>query len=71
MIRYTKILLERTDENNVMTAQDIVKPLSAYDVPANRKSIYDDIEALQQNGLDKVKKEPQSCGSRLFNSPVN
>jgi len=63
VIRYTKILLERTDENNVMTAQDIVKSLSAYDVPAKRKSIYDDIEALQQNGLDKVKKEPQSCGS--------
>ena len=47
-----QILLERTDENNVLTAQGLVDALSAYGVPANRKSIYDDIEALRQYGLD-------------------
>jgi len=35
-----------------MTAQSLVDALAAYDVPANRKSIYDDIEALKQFGLD-------------------
>ncbi|MCL2628978.1 MAG: WYL domain-containing protein [Oscillospiraceae bacterium] len=47
-----RILLERTDESNVMTAQDIIAALAAYDVPADRKSIYDDIDALRQYGMD-------------------
>ena len=47
-----RILLEHTDENNVMTAQDIISALAKYDVPADRKSIYDDIDALKKYGLD-------------------
>jgi predicted DNA-binding transcriptional regulator YafY len=47
-----RILLEHTDENNVMTAQDIINALAKYDVPADRKSIYDDIDALKKYGLD-------------------
>jgi len=47
-----RILLEHTDEHNVMTAQEIISALAMYDVPANRKSIYDDIEALKTYGLD-------------------
>ena len=47
-----QILQERTDENNVLTAQGIIDTLSAYGIPATRKSIYDDIEALRQYGLD-------------------
>ena len=49
-----KILSERTDENNLLNANDLVEALSAYGVPADRKSIYDDIEALQTLGLDIV-----------------
>ena len=47
-----KILMERTDENNVMTAQDIICALRGYDIPSDRKSIYDDIEALRVFGYD-------------------
>jgi len=47
-----RILLERTDENNVMTTGDIAKALAAYDIPVERKSLYDDIEALRLYGLD-------------------
>jgi len=47
-----QILKEHTDENNLMNAQDIISALAAYDVPADRKSIYDDIDALRQFGLD-------------------
>jgi len=68
-----KILLERTDERNVMTAQELVNALTAYDVPANRKSIYDDIEALQQYGLDVILKRGKKGGyfiaSRDFELP--
>jgi len=47
-----RILLERTDETNVMTTGDIVSALAAYDIPVERKSLYDDIEALRLYGLD-------------------
>jgi predicted DNA-binding transcriptional regulator YafY len=47
-----RILLERTDENNVLTAQGLIGALAAYGVPADRKSVYDDIDALRQFGLD-------------------
>jgi predicted DNA-binding transcriptional regulator YafY len=47
-----KILLERTDEANVLTAQELCDALAAYEVPASRRSIYDDIEALRKFGLD-------------------
>jgi len=50
----SRILLERTDENNVMTAQDLLSALTAYDVPADRKSIYSDIDALRDFGYDIV-----------------
>ncbi|GHU97403.1 hypothetical protein FACS1894208_12740 [Clostridia bacterium] len=47
-----RLLLERTDENNTLTADQIVSALAAYDIPAARRSVYDDIEALKLFGLD-------------------
>jgi predicted DNA-binding transcriptional regulator YafY len=49
-----RLLLERTDDNHVLTAQEICDALAAYDIPASRRSIYDDIEALRQFGLDVI-----------------
>jgi len=68
-----RILLEKTDEDNLMTSQDIISALAAYDVPADRKSIYTDIEALQQYGLDvelrRGKKGGYYVASRDFELP--
>jgi len=47
-----KILTERTDEDNPLKTQEILEALAAYDIPADRKSIYDDMDALRQYGLD-------------------
>lgn len=49
-----KILLENTDETHSMTMPDIVSALKAYDITAERKSIYDDIEALRLYGMDII-----------------
>lgn len=49
-----KILLENTDETHSMTMPDIVSALKAYDIIAERKSIYDDIEALRLYGMDII-----------------
>lgn len=49
-----KILLENTDETHSMTMPDIVSVLKVYDITAERKSIYDDMEALRLYGMDII-----------------
>jgi hypothetical protein len=40
-----KMLLEKTDEENTMTINDMIAELERYGITAERKSIYDDIDA--------------------------
>ena len=49
-----KIFLEKTDENHGLTMSEILASLKAYDIPAERKTIYADIEALRFFGLDII-----------------
>ena len=43
-----KILQEKTDEDHGLTMPELIEQLALYDVKAERKSIYDDIEALRE-----------------------
>lgn len=45
-------MLQNTDEYHVVTMQEILDSLAEYEIPAERKSIYDDMEALRAFGLD-------------------
>lgn len=47
-----KILLEKTDEEHMMTVQQLISELEEYGISAERKSIYDDLEMLALYGLD-------------------
>lgn len=47
-----KILNEKTDENVTLNASQLIAELEKYGVSAERKSIYDDIEALRLFGAD-------------------
>lgn len=49
-----KILLEETDEEHDLTLNEIVDKLKLYDVTAERKSLYSDIENLRTFGLDII-----------------
>ena len=49
-----KIMLEKTDEDHGLTTAQIIESLAAYDVSAERKSVYDDIEALRCFGVDII-----------------
>lgn len=49
-----KILLERTDETHGITISEIIDTLAGYDISAERKSLYDDIENLRVYGLDII-----------------
>lgn len=68
-----KILLEKTDENNVLTLNQIIEELNNYGVKSERKSIYDDIESLRIFGIDiettKTKTTGYYIASRIFEIP--
>lgn len=49
-----KIMLEKTDEEHGLTTQQIIESLAAYGINAERKSVYDDIEALRCFGIDII-----------------
>lgn len=49
-----KILLEETDEDHDLTLNEIVEKLKAYNVTAEQKSLYSDIENLRTFGLDII-----------------
>jgi predicted DNA-binding transcriptional regulator YafY len=68
-----KTLNEKTDEENTMTINDMIAELERYGITAERKSIYDDLEALRHYGLDiatrKSKTTDYFVASRLFELP--
>ena len=69
-----RYLLRSSDEAHPVTVQQIIDFLSGEGIPAERKSIYDDVEALRRFGLDiiQVKIGRQSgyyVGSREFELP--
>jgi len=68
-----KILLEKTDEENTITLNEMISELERYGITAERKSIYDDLEALRQYGIDittrKTKTTDYFVANRLFELP--
>lgn len=68
-----KILLDKTDDEHSLSVQDMIAELELYGIKAERKSIYDDLETLEQYGLDivcyKSKVYTYSIGKRTFELP--
>ncbi len=50
-----KFFMEKTDDEYGVTVADIIDYLDEYDIAAERKSIYNDIECLRDFGFDIVK----------------
>ncbi len=48
----SRIMIEKTDENHMLNMAEIREELLKYGVTADRKSIYDDIEALKVLGIE-------------------
>ena len=55
IIYIMQMLLEQTDEQHMLSAKDLIDGLAAYGISAERKSIYDDIQALSDYGMDILK----------------
>ena len=62
-------LLLKTDEEHALNATDLIRALDSYDCEADRRTIYSNVEILQDFGLDVIKKENGQgyyIGSRDF-----
>jgi predicted DNA-binding transcriptional regulator YafY len=66
-----RILMEQTDEEHGITMAELLQELAAYDIRAERKSIYDDFEQLRLFGIDVIGTKQQRgytyhIGNRTF-----
>lgn len=57
-----KIMLENSDEENMLSMSKIIDNLSLFGIKAERKSIYDDIECLRLFGYDIICQRGQNVG---------
>ena len=57
-----KMLSENTDEEHVLSTQDIIRKLGENDIKAERKSIYDDMACLIDYGYDIILKKGRING---------
>ena len=63
-------LLRRSDEKHPVTIPQIIEELSRYDIKAERKSLYDDLEALRLYGMDIIQSKGEYyAGTRSFQTP--
>ena len=68
-----KILHEKTDEEHTLTVPQMIQELSYYDIQVERKTIYDDLEALEKFGVDLVCRRSKQynyyIGNKIFELP--
>lgn len=72
LLHLQEVLLKRTDEEHPMTIKEIQQALEHNDIVAERKSLYDDIEALRSFGVDvnmKTGRGGYYIGERHFELP--
>ncbi len=68
-----RILNEKTDEEHALTVPQMIQELSSYGIKAERKTIYDDLEALENFGVDLVCRRSKQyyyyVGNKTFELP--
>lgn len=57
-----QMLMEKTDEYHCLSTKEIIEELERHDIRAERKSIYDDIAALQDFGVDILRDNAKPGG---------
>lgn len=62
LLHLAQLLLHETDEDHPITVARMIEELGRYDIKAERKSIYDDLEALRSFGLDVQCRKGRSSG---------
>ena len=62
LLYLAQYLLEESDEQHPLSVQQMIAYLAARDISAERKSIYDDMAALEQFGLDVIHAKTRPAG---------
>lgn len=60
---------EYSDENHVVTTNELVNMLEKHDIPAERKSIYTDVSILKEFGMDIAISRGRNGGFTLLSRP--
>ncbi len=71
LLYLAKIMQEQTDDSHALTMPEIIAELGKYDIEAQRKSVYDDLDALDLFGIEILKYQEgfrtyYHCGDRDF-----
>ena len=71
LLYLAKIMQEQTDDSHGLTMPQIIDELAKYDIEAQRKSVYDDLAALNDFGIEILKDQVGNrtyykCGARDF-----
>ena len=74
MLYLAKIFSEHTDDERGLTMPELIERLAAYDVSADRKTLYADLEELRRFGMDIISEQRghstfYSLGAREFELP--
>ena len=69
-ILYLQKMMQRTNENQTITMQQILEELLSYGITAERKSIYDDFESLRLFGMDVCYRRGKNGGYYLASTPM-
>lgn len=62
LLHLAQMLLRQSDEDHPLTVAQLIEGLARADIKAERKSIYDDLEALRTFGLDVQCRKGKSSG---------
>ena len=62
MLYLMRILLSETDEAHPLSVNEIISKLAGYGINAERKTVYDDMEALRRFGIDIIMEKSKSYG---------
>ena len=71
LLYLAKIMQEQTDDTHALTMPQIIEELAKYDIDAQRKSVYDDLNVLDDFGIEIIKEQEgfrtyYHCGNRDF-----
>ena len=73
LLHLAQMLLRQTDEDHPLTVAQIIQELERQGIKAERKSVYDDLEALRLFGLDVQSRKGKApgwfIGTREFELP--
>ena len=73
LLHLARMLLRQTDEDHPLTVAQIIQELERQGIKAERKSVYDDLEALRLFGLDVQSRKGKApgwfVGAREFELP--